>query len=50
MLNENLVAICVTVLALGLTYFGLDDGDLIKAVVGAYLGYLIGKRKPNDYQ
>lgn len=45
MLNENLVATLITILAIALTYFGLDDGSLIKSVVGAYLGYLIGKRR-----
>lgn len=45
MLNENLLAVLIVILALALTALGLDNGDLVKSVVAAYLGFLIGKRR-----
>ena len=44
-MNENLVALSIVVMAVFLTGVGLDNGDLIKSVVSAFLGYLIGKRR-----
>ena len=45
---ENIIALSITIMAITLAYLGLDDGDLIKTVVGAYLGFLAGKRSKKD--
>lgn len=45
-MNENILAICITILAIVITLAGLDNGDLLKTVVGAYLGFLVGQRSP----
>jgi hypothetical protein len=42
--NENLIAIAIVLASLLAGYLGLDDGDLIKMVVSAFLGFLTGKR------
>jgi len=44
MLNENLIASLIALLAIGLCALGLDDGSLVKMVVAAWLGWL-GKSK-----
>ena len=44
MLNENLVATLITLLAVAMLAFGLDDGSLVKMIVAAWLGWL-GKSK-----
>ena len=44
-MNENVMAISIVVMAVFLTACGLDNGDLIKSVVSAFLGYLLGKRR-----
>jgi len=44
---ENVVAISITLMAIIVTILGLDDGSLIKTVIGAYLGFLAGKRLKN---
>jgi len=44
LVNENLIAITVVAASLLAGYLGLDDGDLVKMVVSAFLGYLTGKR------
>lgn len=43
-MNENLLAIAIVLMAVILTVLGLDDGDLIKSVVSAYLGFLAARR------
>ena len=44
-MNENLIGISIVVMAIFLTACGLDNGDLIKLVVSAFLGYILGKRR-----
>ena len=44
MLNENLIAIIVASLAVVLVVLDLDNGDIIKSVISAYLGFLVGQR------
>ena len=44
--NENLIAVLIVLMAIGLASLGLDDGSLVKTVVSAYLGFLVGKRYP----
>lgn len=43
MLNENLLATLVVLMAVGLAVLGLDDGALVRSVVAAYLGFLTAK-------
>ena len=43
-MNENLIAITIAALAVSLAWLGLDDGAIIKSVISAYLGFLLGKR------
>lgn len=43
-MNENLIAVTVAFMAVGAAYFRWDDGSLIRMVVTAYLGFLLGKR------
>ena len=47
MLNENLVALIIATLAVVLVVLDLDNGDIIKSVITAYLGFLIGQRTRN---
>ena len=47
MLNENLIAVIIATLAVILAILDLDDGDIIKSVITAYLGFLIGQRTRN---
>lgn len=47
MLNENLIATIIATLAIILTILGLDNGDIIKSVISAYLGFLLGQRIRN---
>ena len=44
MLNENLIAVLIAALAIVLTILDLDNGDIIKSVISAYLGFLVGQR------
>ena len=44
MLNENLVALIIATLAVILVVLDLDNGDIIKSVISAYLGFLVGQR------
>ena len=44
-MNENIVAVAIVVMAIFLTACGLDNGDLIKSIVCAFLGYILGKRR-----
>lgn len=48
MLNENLIAILIAALAVILVIFDLDNGDIIKSVISAYLGFLVGQRTRNN--
>lgn len=50
MLNENIIAVGILVIPLVLAFLGLDDGDLAKMVVTAFLGWLVGKRTPQQEQ
>ena len=47
MLNENLVALIIATLAVILAVLDLDNGDIIKSVISAYLGFLLGQRTRN---
>ena len=47
MLNENLVALIIATLAVILVVLDLDNGDIIKSVITAYLGFLLGQRTRN---
>lgn len=44
MINENLIAALSVLGAIGLAALGLDDGTLVRMVVTAFLGFLVGKR------
>lgn len=48
MLNENLITIIIAALAVVLVVFDLDNGDIIKSVISAYLGFLVGQRTRNN--
>jgi hypothetical protein len=48
MLNENVLALSICIMAISLAYIGLDDGNTVKTVISAYLGYLLGKRYRNN--
>ena len=43
-MNENVIAVSIMALAFILAYFDLDNGDFIKSVVSAYLGFLTAQR------
>lgn len=43
-LNENLLAILVVVLALYLATYDGTHADILREVIYAYLGFLLGKR------
>lgn len=45
-MNENLIAVTVAFMAVGAAYFRWDDGSLIRMVVTAYLGFLLGSDIP----
>lgn len=45
-MNENLIAVAVLLASFGASYLNIDDGSLLKMVVSAYLGLLVGKRLP----
>ena len=47
MLNENLIAVIIAALAVILAILDLDNGDIIKSVISAYLGFLLGQRTRN---
>ena len=43
-MNENLIAALSVLGAIGLAALGLDDGSLVRMVVTAFLGFLLGKK------
>lgn len=47
MINENYLATLAAVLAIVASVLYPDNGDIIVLVVSAYLGYILGKRKPS---
>jgi hypothetical protein len=43
-LNENLLALLISALAVSLAYFDNARSGVLESVIYAFLGYLVGKR------
>ena len=48
MLNENLLALFTTIIAVTVTIVTSGDNHLVTLITSAYLGYLFGKRKSKE--